>query len=1797
MSQNGAPPTHRFNPDEPPQEKKHHVLDNARHYPSHVLAQGLHKLKKHGETVPDPNMASQGSTADASLSASHRTGTTGRGESGLTGPSAPVDNRSVRSGGTYASGGSREDQTVGHRGLVLQPPSPSGVGDNEITNYVTSPVMTTRGIEHPGSRGAGEGRSELTRRRTMTIRVGRGKRDLGGIITPRSPSFLKGDVPNTPISPTTPSATQAGDGGSSDALVAGWREAGVVNAHKGQGPLDSVWALIEQFDRHETWRNAAVLMVAVPITWLLTKLGAGLFGCLIAMSFLVTYYRNAVTRFRHKVRDDIRRELILPKFETDLESVEWLNAFMTRFWLTFEPALSAIVIEQVDAILAASAPGFVDSLRLTTFTLGSKAPRVEAVKTFGKEDPDVIMMDWVVSFTPNDISDLTPRQLEERVNPKIVLTIRVGKGLVGAGMPVLVEDMVFSGKIRLKLRLMPVLPLVKTVEASFLEPPKIDFVLKPVGGDTLGFDVTNIPGLKSFIQEQINANMGPMMYAPNAFLVDVDAMMNGASAVDKACGVFMVNIRSARKLPNVDRLGTIDPFIRINVGGKQGVVETPQKNNTSNPVYDFKAPVLLTNVTDTLQFEVMTTKRFICKGEFDLARLQEDSHVEGEVTTLMRQEKEAGELYWSGAYFPVATPIKADDGTEVPMESDSGLLRFTVVQAHDLDIRRSSVGQLSPYVVVYLNGEILYKTKVMKRSNKPIWSESQEFFVPDKDQAKFKFVLRDSRLQSDLDLGEVVCTASEGIQRVQNQNTWFALNKASSGRLKLDFSWRPVLVDEEFLSGTTDIALLPCIGVVKLNLTRAAGLRNVERIGESDPYVKLLASNRLQARTRVISNNLNPAWNETFVIPVHRVNETLVLECMDFNKMEKDRPLGDTFFQVRQLLGEQVSSGTFALGTPLRATGSLRQRNGKMKGVLHYTATFYPIIPLGEDAPVSLSNPATEDNANGAAMPTPSTPSLETASPEPESRGTAAPESGSNHQPESSSGALAEAAQADASKVLTLSISQPLDGAVPTPAATRIQTVDYSAYSAGVMRMVIHEARGLSQAHPAQVVVTLNGNDYNPVLVTPFALGQRSRKWESACQFATPEVDYNTVTITCYSQGGDDEADRVMVGKWTAMVRDMLVPDFLQPEHGVWLQLEQKTGEIRISFEFQPTEMELDISESVTNMGTLRVEVLSAQDLPAADTSGTSDPYVVVSLNGEKVHKTPAIKKSLAPIWRSVVDIPLMIRHQSHLQFEVFDWNKIQSHTRLGMVNVPLRDLLVNQVVTESYKLLEKGKPSGVIRVRMLFTPEYINDAEEKLTMLNAAGSVVKAPIRMATGSAHLAGKAIGFGGHAIGSALGSLPGLNRLHTTKGKPELKEADSKFASMYVPNDTGLMRPASDPDGPNIPREASVPNEPGNHVAFNTPLSGAVGPRFDNVGGGGGTGPVSSVKPADAPVSPRSSTARSTHSVVGQGDSLVPSFSTVGGEALGKPVPGEPVPGILSITVIKAQNLDAADSNGLSDPYVRVRQGSKTLFKSKVHKKTLNPVWQENFKHRVKGDPEEALHFIIRDHNTFSGDKDLWQSDIPVWQYVSDVVRENEFDVTLANGTLTLALELVPLPTGYHDGSVRSQSSQNRHTVGIANSNGSGVGPGFLGMTMGNGSGGGLATPNPNISETNLRVASPQPNPQPPPSVGNGGGGFPTPGAPEPPGPYTVPNTPPAAPFTTENRAPNKPQNMDHGVRAPQPVPFSIEGREFLKEPYSMAPDTPSSPTRPEGSRSSPSTPTSGSRHAHKFSLSRIKNRMF
>ena len=207
------------------------------------------------------------------------------------------------------------------------------------------------------------------------------------------------------------------------------------------------------------------------------------------LAFCSTYYSASIRRVQTAARNDIQRELMKNRLMEEHETADWMNHFLDRFWLIYEPVLSKTIIATVEQILSTNCPPFLDSMRMTTFTLGTKAFRIDRVKTWMRTEDDIVTMDWKISFAPNDTSNLTKKQAEAVVNPKIVLNIRVGKGVASVSMPILLEDMSFSGYMRVRMKLMTNFPHIQLVELSFLEKPIFDYVLKPIGGETFGFDI------------------------------------------------------------------------------------------------------------------------------------------------------------------------------------------------------------------------------------------------------------------------------------------------------------------------------------------------------------------------------------------------------------------------------------------------------------------------------------------------------------------------------------------------------------------------------------------------------------------------------------------------------------------------------------------------------------------------------------------------------------------------------------------------------------------------------------------------------------------------------------------------------------------------------------------------------------------------------------------------------------------------------------------------------------------------------------------------------------------------------------------------------------------------------------------------------------------------------------------------------------------------------------------------------------------------------------------------------------
>ncbi|KAK3000621.1 hypothetical protein RJ639_020713 [Escallonia herrerae] len=151
-----------------------------------------------------------------------------------------------------------------------------------------------------------------------------------------------------------------------------------------------------------------------------------------------------------------------------------------------------------------------------------------------------------------------------------------------------------------------------------------------------------------------------------------------------------------------------------------------------------------------------------------------------------------------------------------------------------------------------------------------------------------------------------------------------------------------------------------------------------------------------------------------------------------------------------------------------------------------------------------------------------------------------------------------------------------------------------------------------------------------------------------------------------------------------------------------------------------PQTLEIPILDPSTSaikkpVGILHVTVVRAVRLLKMDLLGLSDPYVKLSLSGEKLpaKKTTIKKKNLNPVWNE--DFKLIVKEPESqlLNINVFDWDKVGAHDRLGVQVVPLKrlkpnetkeftlDLLKNTDISDPYNRKQRGQ----IVVKLTYAP------------------------------------------------------------------------------------------------------------------------------------------------------------------------------------------------------------------------------------------------------------------------------------------------------------------------------------------------------------------------------------------------------------------------------------------------------------------------------------------------------------
>ncbi|XP_057857227.1 calcium-dependent lipid-binding protein [Cryptomeria japonica] len=103
---------------------------------------------------------------------------------------------------------------------------------------------------------------------------------------------------------------------------------------------------------------------------------------------------------------------------------------------------------------------------------------------------------------------------------------------------------------------------------------------------------------------------------------------------------------------------------------------------------------------------------------------------------------------------------------------------------------------------------------------------------------------------------------------------------------------------------TSELELKPQ-GRLNVTVVRANSLKNMEMIGKSDPYVILHVRILFKVKTKVIDNNLNPEWNETFALDIEdKETQYLILEVLD-KDIGQDKSLGIVKYPLLELEPEK----------------------------------------------------------------------------------------------------------------------------------------------------------------------------------------------------------------------------------------------------------------------------------------------------------------------------------------------------------------------------------------------------------------------------------------------------------------------------------------------------------------------------------------------------------------------------------------------------------------------------------------------------------------------------------------------------------------------------------------------------------------------------------------------------------------------------------------------------------------------------------------------------------------------------
>lgn len=136
---------------------------------------------------------------------------------------------------------------------------------------------------------------------------------------------------------------------------------------------------------------------------------------------------------------------------------------------------------------------------------------------------------------------------------------------------------------------------------------------------------------------------------------------------------------------------------------------------------------------------------------------------------------------------------------------------------------------------------------------------------------------------------------------------------------------------------TSELELKPQ-GKLTVTVVKANDLKNMEMIGKSDPYVVVYIRPLFKVKSKVIENNLNPVWNQTFeLIAEDKETQLLILEVFD-KDIGQDKRLGIAKLPLIDLLADTEKEFELRLQPSL---DMMKIKDKKDRGTLTFKVLYH----------------------------------------------------------------------------------------------------------------------------------------------------------------------------------------------------------------------------------------------------------------------------------------------------------------------------------------------------------------------------------------------------------------------------------------------------------------------------------------------------------------------------------------------------------------------------------------------------------------------------------------------------------------------------------------------------------------------------------------------------------------------------------------------------------------------------------------------------------------------------------------